>query len=59
MTTKADIEGYVSDLFADFLYYDRKEDEDFTVVDAENLMDIVTRAELMEMFQKQIDEIYS
>ena len=57
--SKAKLEGYVSDLFSDFLYYDRKEDDDFTLEDAENLSTIVTKEELTDMFTKQINEHFS
>jgi len=57
--SKTQLEDYVSDLFSDFLYYSRKEDEDFTMADAENLPSVVTKDELTAMFQKQIDEIYN
>jgi len=56
--TKNDLPGYVSDMFFDFLYYNRKGDEDFTVDDANDLPNIVTKEELMAMFAKEIDNIY-
>ena len=56
--SKTDLQAYVGDLFADFLYYNRKEDEDFTMEDAENLANIVTKQELTDMFLKEIDDIY-
>jgi len=56
--SKQQLEGYVSDLFSDFLYYNRKGDEDFTVEDAANLQNICTKEELTAMFMKQINEIY-
>jgi len=57
--SKIQLEDYVSDLFNDFMYYDRKEDEDFTLADAENLSSTVTKDELIEMFVKEIDKNYS
>ena len=59
MVTKTQIAGYVSDIFADFLYYDRKEDEDFTVEDAENLPNIIEEHELMQLFEKHTYKIYA
>lgn len=56
--TKEKLEGYVEDLFGHFLYYGRKEDEDFTVDDATDLPNIITKEELTAMFLKQIDQIY-
>ncbi len=56
--SKTQLAGYVEDLFTNFLYYDRKSDEDFTVEDAENLPNICTKEELTAMFLNQIDEIY-
>lgn len=56
--SKKELEGYVGDLFSNFLYYNRKEDEDFTIDDANNLPKIVTKEELTAMFVKQIDQIY-
>ncbi|HET8688434.1 MAG TPA: hypothetical protein VFM18_17625 [Methanosarcina sp.] len=56
--SKRQLEGYVSDIFSDFLYYNRKEDEDFTIDDAENLSSICTKEELIAMFVNQINEHY-
>lgn len=56
--SKEKLKDYVSDLFANFLYYNRKEDEDFTVEDAESLPDIISKEELLAMFEKEINEIY-
>lgn len=56
--SKLDLEGYISDLFSNFLYYDRKEDDDFTIEDASKLSSICTKEELTAMFLKQIDENY-
>ena len=56
--TKTKLKDYVSDVFADFLYYDRKEDEDFTVDDACNLHNIISHEELLTIFYDEIDKIY-
>ena len=54
--SKEQLEDYVTDLFSDFLYYDRKEDDEFTVDDAESLSNICTKEELIAMFVENIDE---
>lgn len=36
--TKEDIKGYIKDLVASFLYYDRKEDEDLPIGEIERLI---------------------
>jgi hypothetical protein len=58
MISKQELEDYVSDLFSNFLYYDRKEDDDFTLDDVKTLPRVVTREELIEMFTEQINQIY-
>lgn len=56
--SKEKIKVCVSDLFSNFLYYDRKEDEDFTLEDAENLPNIISHEELLTIFIKEIEKIY-
>lgn len=59
MIGKEQLKNSVSDSIAKFFYYDRKEDEDFTRKDAENLNDIITPEELIEMFAEEIKEAMS
>lgn len=56
--TKDDLPDYISDMFSDFLYYNRKGDDEFTIDDANDLPSIVTKEELLAMFAKEIDSIY-
>ena len=46
--------GYVEDLIAAFLYYDRKEDEDLQRGDIEKAIKdgLITEAEIVEQFSK-------
>lgn len=55
------LEDTVSDLFMDFLYYDRKEDEEMPVDVLRKLMDdgIISKEMMIETFLKQIDKEYS
>jgi len=59
MSIKKDtIKATVSDLFSDFCYYDRKEDEDLTVEDMENISSIISKEELVKLFLDEIDLMY-
>lgn len=56
MISKSQLRDYISDLFSDFCYYDRKEDEDFPCEDVDKIVpDVVTKDELKEMFLEEID----
>ena len=55
---KSKLKGYVGDMFADFLYYDRKEDDEFTLEDAENLPNIISHEEMLTLFFDEINRIY-
>lgn len=52
---KDTIQGYMADMFADFLYYNRKEDELFTLREVENLLGTYTKEELGRML---LEEFY-
>lgn len=53
---KQQVLDYVSDLVSDFLYYDRKEDEDLPVGEIERRIElgIVTVEEIADQFEAQI-----
>ena len=55
---KENILATVKDLCANFLYYDRKEDEDLSAEDLEDAVKngIVTIDEMVEEFRKQLEE---
>ena len=46
----------VSDLVSDFLYYDRKEDEDLEVGDIQKAIEIgeITKEEIIEKFKQEL-----
>lgn len=55
---KQHITNAISDMFSDFFYYDRKEDDDFTKEMAQNISEYFTREELIDLFAKQIEQMY-
>lgn len=56
-TTKEQILGAVRDLVSDFMYYDRKEDEDLPLYAIEDALDagIVTIDEIVAEFRGQLE----
>lgn len=55
---KIKILNTVKDLVSDFLYYDRKEDEDLPRGAIEEAIeyDVITRAEICAAFQKELEK---
>jgi hypothetical protein len=54
------LEDTVSDIFMDFCFYRRKEDEDMSVKQLRDLMDnaIISKETMIEVFTKQIEKEY-
>jgi hypothetical protein len=59
--TKTVILVYVEDLVVDFLYYDRKEDEDLPMGAIEQALASgeITKQEIVDRFDKKLDECLS
>lgn len=58
MIDKDRLDDLISDTIADFLYYDRKEDEDFPqgLIDEAVMDGELTVSELADMFRKHLEE---
>lgn len=58
MIDKDRLDDLISDAIADFLYYDRKEDEDFPpgLIDEAVIDGELTVSELADMFRKHLEE---
>lgn len=57
-TFKQNIDNIISDMIADFLYYDRKEDSQLKVGDIEKALEdnVITIEEMVQSFRKHLIE---
>lgn len=55
---KKEVENTIKNLFSDFFYYDREEDEDLPVNKIEELVQtgVITKQEIKDMFLAHIDQ---
>jgi len=58
MTRKENIKATISDLVTDFLYYDRKEDEDLPRGEIEKAVEAgeISLAEMVDIFHNELTE---
>jgi len=56
--TKEKLNNTIDDLFTDFLYYDRKEDDEFTLQDVKDIPNVMSHEEMLEKFLTEVNKIY-
>lgn len=56
--TEAKIKDYVSDLFSNFFYYSRKEDDTFTMEMAENFSRYISKENFLKLVESEVSNIW-